>query len=135
MRIFLAGASGVIGRRVIPLLVDAGHDVVGMTRSGDNAEHLRSLGASPVVCDVFDARELQRAIIACDADLVMHQLTDLPDDPTRLAEYAASNARIRREGTRNLLAAYEAAGAQRFIAQSVAWELPGDSGAAVRVDG
>lgn len=131
MKVFLAGASGVIGRRLVPLLVRAGHDVAGMTRSADNADVLSTLGAVPVVCDVFDLDELCRAVADFAPDLVMHQLTDLPDDPAHISEFGPANARMRREGTRNLLAAADAAGARRFLAQSVAWKLPGDSGAAV----
>jgi nucleoside-diphosphate-sugar epimerase len=131
VRVFLAGASGVIGRRLIPLLVEAGHEVAGMTRSAAKADLVSRLGATPVVCDVFDLQGLRRAVIEYSPQAVMHQLTDLPDDSAQIAELASANARIRREGTRNLLAATEAAGAERFIAQSVAWRIPGDSGAAV----
>lgn len=131
MRIFLAGASGVIGRRLVPLLVADGHEVAGMTRSPDRAPLLRSLGAEAVVCDVFDAGGLRDAVVAQRPEVVLHELTDLPDDAGRVRESGAANARIRREGTRNLLAAASAAGATRFLAQSVAWQLPGDGGAAV----
>jgi nucleoside-diphosphate-sugar epimerase len=130
VRIFLAGATGVIGRRVVPLLVADGHAVAGMTRSASKADGLRALGAEPVVCDVFDAEALRDAVVAFRPDLVMHQLTDLPDDLDRFREHAAGNNRIRREGTRNLLAAAHAAGSRRFLAQSVAWELTGDGAAA-----
>ena len=131
MRVFLAGASGVIGRRLVPLLVDAGHHVVGLTRSAEGGELIRSLGAEPVVGDVFASDGLKAAVTASGAELVMHQLTDLPDEPTRIGEFAAANARIRREGTRNLLDAARAAGSRHLVAQSVAWRLPGDAGAAV----
>jgi nucleoside-diphosphate-sugar epimerase len=131
MRIFLAGASGVIGVRLVPLLVAAGHDVAGMTRTHTKVSMLRDLGAEPVVCDVFDADGLRGAVAAARPDHVMHQLTDLPDDVAELADYMAANARIRREGTRNLLAAARAVGASRFLAQSIAFPLPGDAGAAV----
>jgi nucleoside-diphosphate-sugar epimerase len=131
VRIFLAGASGVIGRRLVPLLVDAGHEVAGMTRSAANVDLLVELGAMPVVCDVFDLERLTSAVTGFRPEIVMHQLTDLPDDATQIREFGTANARIRREGTRNLLAAAGAAGAQRFLAQSVAWELAGDGGAAV----
>jgi nucleoside-diphosphate-sugar epimerase len=127
MRIFLAGASGVIGARVVPLLVEAGHAVAGMTRSTEKVDALRALGAEPVVCDAYDADALREVVVAFEPDLVMHQLTDLPDDVGRVAAGMAGNARIRREGTANLLAAAHAAGARRFLAQSVAWELDGDS--------
>ena len=130
MRIFLAGASGVLGVRLLPLLVTQGHVVAGMTRSPGKAERLRALGAEPVVCDVYDAAGLREAVTAFRPELVMHQLTDLPDDEARLTNAADANARIRREGTRNLLAAAEGAGARRFLAQSVAWELTGGGGAA-----
>jgi nucleoside-diphosphate-sugar epimerase len=131
MRIFLAGATGVIGVRLVALLLAAAHRVAGMTRSPQNGEMLRALGAEPVVCDVFDAVALEEALVSFRPDAVLHELTDLPDDEASLPEFAEANARIRREGTRNLLAAARAAGAERFLAQSVAWPLPGDAGAAV----
>ena len=130
MRIFLAGASGVLGVRLVPLLVAAGHQVAGMTRSPEKADRLRALGAEPVVCDVFDLAALEDAVARARPDAVLHQLTDLPDEASSIPEYAAANARIRREGTSNLLAAARAAGATRFLAQSVAWQLAGDAGAA-----
>ena len=125
MRIFLAGASGVIGVRLVPLLVRAGHDVAGMTRTPAKVDTLRGLGADPVVCDVYDTDALRTAVLAFDPDLVLHQLTDLPDDEASAAGSSA-NARMRREGTRNLLTAAGAAGGGRFVAQSVAWDPPGD---------
>lgn len=125
MRVFLAGASGVIGARLVPLLLEAGHEVVGMTRSPEKADRLRELGAEPVVCDVFDADALQDAVAAARPELVMHQLTDLPDDLKRIPLYMRRNNRIRTEGTRNLLAAARAAGASRLIAQSIAFKAPG----------
>jgi nucleoside-diphosphate-sugar epimerase len=131
MRIFLAGASGVIGIRLVPLLLAQGHEVAGMTRSPDKADGLRELGAEPVVCDVYDVGALRDAVVRFGAEAVVHQLTDLPDDAATAPEFAAANARIRREGTRNLIDAALAAGASLFAAQSVAWELPGDAGAAV----
>ena len=131
MRIFLAGASGVIGRRIIPLLRESEHEVAGMTRSESNVAVLQALGAEPVVCDVFDSERVHIAVAGFAPDLVMHQLTDLPDDAARIREAGGANARIRREGTRNLLEAADAAGVERFLAQSVAWTIPGDGGAAV----
>jgi len=130
MRIFLAGASGVIGVRLIPLLVRDGHEVAGMTRSPGKTAALRELGAEPVVCDVFDAGALAKAVTAFGPELVMHQLTDLPDQVERIREFAAGNNRIRTEGTRNLLAAAAQAGATRFLAQSIAW-IPPAGGEAV----
>lgn len=125
MRIFLAGASGVLGVRLVALLVAGQHVVAGMTRSPGKVETLRKLGAEPVVCDVYDVATLLEAVAAFRPELVMHQLTDLPDDEARLAEAGDANARMRREGTRNLLAAASSGGASRFLAQSVAWELAG----------
>jgi hypothetical protein len=124
MRIFLAGATGVIGVRLVPLLVADGHEVAGMTRSPDKADRVRSLGAEPVICDVYDAERLGAAVTEFAPELVMHQLTDLPDEVERIGEFSSRNDRIRTEGTRNLLAAARAAGASRFLAQSIAWRPP-----------
>jgi uncharacterized protein YbjT (DUF2867 family) len=123
VRIFLAGASGLIGVRLIPLLVAAGHEVAGMTRSPGKVGLLRELGAEPVVCDVFDVRALTSAVAAFGPAVVFHQLTDLPDSLGDLAGFGARNDRMRGEGTRNLLAAAAGAGAGRVIAQSISWEL------------
>lgn len=122
-RIFLAGATGAIGIPLTRLLVQAGHRVVGTTRAPAKAEALRKLGAEPVVIDVFDRDGLIAAVSAARPDIVIHQLTDLPPglDPARIAEFVPRNARIRREGTANLLAGALAAGAGRLIAQSIAW--------------
>lgn len=128
MRVFVAGASGVIGVRLVPLLVEAGHEVAGMTRSPEQVERLRELGAEPVVCDAFNAAALREAVVAFEPEAVVNELTDLPDEPAATNE---ANARMRRVGTRNLLAAADAAGASRFVAQSIAWHLPGDAGAAI----
>jgi len=130
-KIFVAGATGVIGSRVVPLLVAAGHTVAGTTRSAERAELVRSLGAQAVVVDVFDAAALRDVVVAFAPDIVMHELTDLPDDPREIANQPGRNARIRREGTRNLIDAATAAGASLVIAQSVAWPLEGDGAAAV----
>jgi nucleoside-diphosphate-sugar epimerase len=129
MRVFVAGASGAIGRRLLPLLREAGHDVIGMTRSADVARELETAGARAVVVDVFDADALKRAVVDARPEIVMHQLTDLPrvlGDEAQLAAAYPRNARIRTEGTRNLVAAANAASARRFIVQSVAFAyLPG----------
>jgi nucleoside-diphosphate-sugar epimerase len=128
MRVFVAGATGVIGIRLVPLLVGAGHQVAGMTRSPAKVEVLRGLGAEPVVCDAFDPDGLRESVVAFQPDAVVNELTDLPDQQAATND---ANARMRREGTRNLLAAAEAAKASRFLAQSIAWQLSGDAGAAV----
>jgi nucleoside-diphosphate-sugar epimerase len=124
MRIFLAGASGAIGRRLTPLLIAAGHEVTGSTRTEKVARELESAGVHGVVADVFDADTLTRAVVAAQPEVVIHQLTDLPrvlGDEKELAAAYPRNARIRIEGTRNLVAAAKAAGARRFIVQSVAF--------------
>ncbi len=123
MRIFLAGATGVVGRRLIPLLLDAGHAVAGTTRSAAKAAALKALGVEPVTVDVFDGDALARAVAAAQPDVVIHQLTDLPQafDPAALAAASARNARLREEGTANLVAAARAAGVPRLVAQSIAF--------------
>jgi nucleoside-diphosphate-sugar epimerase len=131
MRIFIAGATGAIGRQLVPLLTAAGHRVAGTTRSPARADHLRELGAEPVVADVYDVEALTTAVVAFAPDVVMHQLTDLPEDAAQIRARAAGNSRLRREGTRHLLAAAKAAQAPQFLAQSVAFEVPGDGGRAV----
>lgn len=129
-RIFLAGAAGAIGRRLTPLLRAAGHAVTGTTRTDQGAETLRVLGAEPVMVDVFDADALLRAVAAVRPDIVIRQLTDLSvgNDPSRMGEAIARNARIRSEGTRNLVQAALAAGVRKLIAQSIAWAYTPGSG-------
>jgi nucleoside-diphosphate-sugar epimerase len=131
MRVFLAGASGVIGLRLVPLLVAAGHDVAGMTRTAANVDRLAALGAQPVVCDAFDPDALSRAMAAFGPDVVLHQLTDLPDDRARIPDSARASRRMYREETPNVLAAARQAGAARVVVQSVAWQLRGEGAAAV----
>jgi nucleoside-diphosphate-sugar epimerase len=128
MRVFLAGASGVIGARLVPLLADAGHCVAGMTRSPKKVDDLRKLGCKPIVCDVFDREHLDDAVRGFGPDLVMHQLTDLPDDIDALPGFRTRNDRMRSEGTRNLVDAARASNAGRVIAQSIAWEQPTEAG-------
>jgi D-arabinose 1-dehydrogenase-like Zn-dependent alcohol dehydrogenase len=125
MRIFLAGATGVLGIRLLPLLIDAGHVVAGMTRSPEKGAAIRAGGAEPVVCDVFDEARLVEAVKSFGPDAVIDQLTDLPDRRDDLGRYAAKNDRVRTEGTRNLVGAAKAAGANRFLAQSIAWRPEG----------
>src|SRR5262249_38296195 len=103
VNVFIAGASGVIGRRLVPMLRDAGHIVTGTTRSSEKAAALEALGAKGVVVDVYDARALLKIMNAAHPDIVIHQLTDLPDavDPKTYAAALARNARVRTEGTPN----------------------------------
>src|SRR6185503_20070257 len=136
MNIFLAGASGVIGRRLVPLLRDAGHSVTGITRSNEKAIALAALGAKGLVIDVYDAKALALAMHGTHPDLVIHQLTDLPQraDPATLAASRAANARLRIEGTRNLMAAAVMSGARRVVAQSIAFDYAPGPGARVETD-
>jgi len=123
MRVFLAGASGAIGRRLVPLLVRAGHQVTGTTRSEQSGKELARAGVTPAVLDVFDAPAVADAVRAARPDAIIHQLTDLPrefDEAKVVASYPL-NARIRTEGTRNLVAAAQAAAVRRFIVQSIAF--------------
>jgi nucleoside-diphosphate-sugar epimerase len=124
VRIFLAGASGAIGRRLTPLLIAAGHHVTGMTRNPASARVMEAAGIRPALVDVFDPGALKAAVIAAAPEVVIHQLTDLPSaiqDEAQLAAAYPRNARIRTEGTRNLVAAARAAIARRFIVQSIAF--------------
>jgi nucleoside-diphosphate-sugar epimerase len=123
-RVFLAGASGVLGSRLVPLLVDAGYIVGAMTRSAGKADRLAALGAQPIVCDVFDRSGLFSAVRAFTPDVLLHELTDLPDELENLPEDSRLNARIRVEGTRNLLDALKGVGPTKVVAQSVAWTMP-----------
>ncbi len=124
LRIFLAGATGVIGQRLIPLLVEAGHVVGGMTRSPAKSELVRQLGAEPILCDVFDRNTLIQAVRDFQPDVILNELTDLPDDVTKISEHADLNARIRTEGNQNLIEAARQNGRPKILAQSVAWKLP-----------
>lgn len=132
MRVFLAGGTGAIGRRLAVLLRQAGHEVTSTTRTSAKATLLREAGVTPVVVDVFDADALAAAVVSARPEIVIHQLTDLPaapsapDTPAYLAGQRA-NRRLRIEGTRNLMRAAEATGARRAIAQSIAFiYAPGD---------
>jgi nucleoside-diphosphate-sugar epimerase len=129
MKIFLAGAGGAIGRRLTPLLCAAGHTVVGTTRSAEKADAIAKLGAAPVVVDVFDAPALARAVAAAAPQVMIHQLTDLAFAPgtPQYNEGLERNARLRIEGTPNLVAAAKTAGVRRLISQSIAFVYaPGD---------
>ncbi|MFE7610336.1 NAD-dependent epimerase/dehydratase family protein [Streptomyces celluloflavus] len=115
MRVFVAGATGAVGRLLVPLLVAAGHEVTGTSRSPAGVERVRGLGATGVQADALDAAGLRDAVRAAAPEAVIHQLTDLSGAD------GAANGRLRREGTRNLVAAAQAAGAGRIVAQSISW--------------
>jgi nucleoside-diphosphate-sugar epimerase len=136
MRIFLAGASGVVGRRLAGLLRDARHEVTGTTRSPDKARTLRALGIAPIVVDVFDADALAQAVAAARPEIVIHQLTDLPSGPGTPGYPAAqqANHRLRIEGTRNLMQAARKAGVRRAVAQSIAFVYAPGEGARAEDD-
>jgi nucleoside-diphosphate-sugar epimerase len=123
MRIFVAGASGVIGRRLVRLLRDAGHEVAGTTRTPAKTIMLRALGVAPIEVDVFDADALARAVAVARPDVVIHQLTDLASAPGTPGYPVAqqANQRLRIEGTRNLVQAAKKAGVHRAVAQSIAF--------------
>ena len=115
MRIFLAGATGVIGLRLALLLRDAGHDVTGSTRDPVKADRLQALGIKPAVIDAFDADGLVRAVALARPEVIIHQLTDLPSAPGAPGFAAGQEAyrRLRSEGTRNLMRAAAMAGVRR----------------------
>ena len=123
MNVFLAGATGAVGRRLSLLLLADGHAVTGTTRSRAKEAQLRSDGVTPVVADVFDSQALRDAVVRAKPEIVIHELTDLAGllEPGRRDEVLARNARLRIEGTANLVAAATAAGARRLIAQSIAF--------------
>jgi nucleoside-diphosphate-sugar epimerase len=123
MRVFVAGGTGVIGRRLLPQLVAAGHEVTATTRRQEKAELLHSLGAMPVVLDALDEKAVIEAVRSAAPDVVMNQLTDLPQryQPRKLGPYFLSTMRLRVDGTRHLLSGARAAGSSRFIFQSIAF--------------
>jgi UDP-glucose 4-epimerase len=131
MRIFMAGASGVIGTRLIPQMLADGHVVAAMTRTPAKLAGLQAAGVTPVLCDLFDAQALVTAVTDFRPDVVVHQVTDLPDRIEELAEFLPRNNRVRSEGTRNLLTAAQAANAAGFLAQSIAWRSGPGSGSVV----
>ncbi|HEY1284544.1 MAG TPA: NAD(P)-dependent oxidoreductase [Solirubrobacterales bacterium] len=121
MRVFVAGASGAIGRPLVRQLVEAGHEVTGTTRREERAERIRAAGATAVVCDVFDAGALGRAVAEAAPEVVVNELTSLPEDynPRRI-DYGPTN-RVREEGGGNLMSAALEAGARRYVTQSIAF--------------
>lgn len=123
MKIFLAGASGVIGRSLVPLLRDAGHIVTGTSRNAEGKDNLDAMGIRGVVADIFDPVGLVSAVVEASPDVVLHQVTDLASGISQAdpQEVIRRNARVRREGTANLVKAARAANVKRFVAQSIGW--------------
>jgi nucleoside-diphosphate-sugar epimerase len=123
VRIFLAGATGVIGRSLIPLLREAGHEVTGTTRTTEGSKRLKALGIDAVVVDVFDRKTLERAIGVVEPDVIVHQLSDLSagNGFQLQSDTLKRNAQLRREGTANLAGAARSFGVRRLVAQSIAW--------------
>ncbi len=127
MKVFVAGATGVLGRALIPQLVAQGHEVIGMTRSSSKQELVRSLGAGPMVADALDADAVAQAVASAEPEVIVHQLTALSGKmsvrdmrhPERSSVATMTN-RLRTEATDHLLAAGRAVGARRFVAQSFA---------------
>jgi nucleoside-diphosphate-sugar epimerase len=131
VRILIAGATGVIGRRLVPQLLAAGHEVVAMVRSQESAHAAEAMGATHVLADALDAGAVTRAVAEARPEVLVHQLTSIPAriNPRRLERDFALNDRLRSEGTRNLVAAAQAAAVRRVIAQSIAFAYaPGPPG-------
>jgi len=122
MRVFVAGASGAIGTRLVPQLIERGHEVIGSARSPGNAERLRALGAEPIALDLLDPRAVREAVLAAEPDAIVHQATALTGVrfSRNLDRSFVQTNRLRREGTDALLAAAREAGVPRFVAQSFA---------------
>jgi nucleoside-diphosphate-sugar epimerase len=122
MRIFVAGASGAIGTRLVPQLIERGHEVVGTHRSPGSAERLRALGAKPVALDLLDARAVRQAVLEAEPDAIVHQATALANVrfSRNFDRVFAETNRLRTEGTDALLAAAREADVHRFVAQSFA---------------
>jgi 2-alkyl-3-oxoalkanoate reductase len=122
MRVFVAGASGAIGTRLVPQLIDRGHEVIGTSTSPRNADRVRALGAEPIALDLLDPGAVRKAVLEAEADAIVHQATALAHArfSRNLDRTFAQTNRLRREGADALLAAAREAGVQRFVAQSYA---------------
>ena len=136
MRVFIAGASGAIGTRLVPQLVDRGHEVIGSSRSTGKAEHIRALGAKPVALDLLDRAAVRRVVLDAAPDAIVHQATALADlsFSRNFDRTFAETNRLRTEGTDALLAAASEAGVDRFVAQSFASYRTAREGAWVKTE-
>jgi len=141
MKVFVAGATGALGRELVPQLVARGHEVVGMTRSASKQELVRRLGARPVVADALDPDAVAQEVASAEPEVIVHELTALSGKlsvrlirhPERSAASIMTN-RLRTEGTDHLLAAGRAVGARRFVAQSIAAFGFGRAGAPLQTE-
>ncbi len=122
MKVFVAGATGALGRQLVPQLVAAGHEVTGMTRSASKQDLVRSLGARPAVADALNPDQVASAVAEAEPEVIVHELTAIPGirNPRRFGSAFAQTNRLRTEGTDHLLAAARAVGARRFLVQSFA---------------
>jgi len=136
MRVFLVGASGAIGSRLVPQLIDAGHEVVGTHNSPASAEHLRTLGATPVTVDLLDARAVLEAVLEHEPEAIVHEATALADAKfgRDLDRTLARTSELRTKGADALLAAAWEVGTRRFVAQSVAFWRYAREGGAVKTE-
>jgi nucleoside-diphosphate-sugar epimerase len=131
VRVFVAGASGVIGRRLVPLLIAGGHQVTAMTRTPEKMSELSAMRAEPVLADGLDGAAVENAVVDARPDAVINELTSIPPriNPRRMERDFALNDRLRVEGTRHLVTAAQKAGARRILAQSIAFSYaPGPPG-------
>jgi nucleoside-diphosphate-sugar epimerase len=136
MRVFVAGASGAIGTRLVPQLIDSGHEVIGTFRSPSRVERVRALGAEPVALDLLDTRAVREAVLKAQPDAVVHEATALADArfTRRFDRTFAQTNRLRTEGTDALLAAAREAGVRRFVTQSFASYRYAREGGAVKTE-
>jgi len=136
MKIFLAGATGALGRQLLPRLVERGHEVTGMTRSESKQQLVFDLGGRPVVADALDPESVARAVAGADPEVIVHQLTAIPAelDMRHFARDFAQTNRLRTQGTDHLLAAGRAVGVRRFVAQSYAPSIFARVGGPVKVE-
>src|SRR5262249_43676520 len=130
MRVFVAGATGAIGRPLVAELIRRGHTVTGMTRSEGGARHLAALGAVVAQVSAFDAPAVERALQEARAEVVIDELTALPRHPSEMAAAAAGDRKVRLEGGGNLLRAARACGVRRYLQQSSGFFLKPGSGLA-----
>src|SRR5690625_11780 len=133
MEVLLVGATGVIGRALLPVLLDDGHRVTGTSRSAAGASRIDAVGGTGIVLDLYDESAVHRMLDQVRPEMLISQVTDLPDDPAQLADYRTANARLRREAVPHLVAAAAERGVAHILVQSVAWPLTGAGAQAVAI--